>query len=133
MNEIIRKRGSKWVLYSHKGKILGRHDTKADAESQERAVQASKHGESMKLADQVLSEASGVTKYVINTDAFYQTVKGYWLPDFEDGKNRDKLWSEDLDQAHLYDSEAEAQAEIDQAVRDGKIRASQYEVIPVDV
>ncbi len=43
---IIRKVGDKWVLFDHTGKkILGRHDTKAEAEAQERAIQATKHNE----------------------------------------------------------------------------------------
>jgi hypothetical protein len=42
---VIRHRGSKWVLYSKGGgKVLGRHATKQDAERQERAIQARKHG-----------------------------------------------------------------------------------------
>lgn len=41
LNEIIRKCGSKWCLYSHKGKKLGTHDSKKDATNQERAIKAS--------------------------------------------------------------------------------------------
>jgi hypothetical protein len=41
---MIKKVGSKWVLYDSKGKrVLGRHGSKADALRQERAIQASKH------------------------------------------------------------------------------------------
>ena len=41
---MIKKEGKKYVLRSRKtGKVLGRHDTRAEAERQERAVQASKH------------------------------------------------------------------------------------------
>ena len=37
---MIRKRGDQWVLYTKDGKrVLGRHDTKADAEKQERTIQ----------------------------------------------------------------------------------------------
>lgn len=48
VNEIIRKQGNKWVLYTkHKGKNgkcrrLGTHSSKAGAEAQERAIKS--HG-----------------------------------------------------------------------------------------
>ena len=42
IDKIIRHEGNKWKLYSHKGKLLGTHDTKADAERQERAIMANK-------------------------------------------------------------------------------------------
>lgn len=38
----IRKSGSKWVVYSHKGKVLGTHSTRADAVAQLGAIEASK-------------------------------------------------------------------------------------------
>jgi hypothetical protein len=42
---VIRHEGRKWVLYSKdRSRVLGRHDTKSDAQRQERAVQAHKHG-----------------------------------------------------------------------------------------
>ncbi len=42
---VIRHEGDKWVLYTQdEDKVLGRHDSKEDAEAQERAIQASKHG-----------------------------------------------------------------------------------------
>jgi len=41
---VIEKQGGKYVLKSKTtGKVLGRHTTKAEAEKQERAVQAAKH------------------------------------------------------------------------------------------
>ena len=41
---MITKKGSKYVLKSKStGKVLGTHDTKADALKQERAIQASKN------------------------------------------------------------------------------------------
>lgn len=41
---MIKKVGSKWVLYTHDGKkVLGTHPTREEALAQERAVQASKH------------------------------------------------------------------------------------------
>jgi hypothetical protein len=39
---MIQKIGKKWVLFSHKGKVLGTHRTRADAVSQEHAVNLSK-------------------------------------------------------------------------------------------
>lgn len=39
---MIMKVGSKWVLYSHKGKVLGEHPTKRAAKSQEAAINISK-------------------------------------------------------------------------------------------
>lgn len=43
ITEVIRKCGSKWCLYSKStGKKLGTHDTKEDAEDQEKAIHA--HG-----------------------------------------------------------------------------------------
>lgn len=39
---MIRKRGKKYVLYSHEGKTLGEHPTRAAAAKQERAIQISK-------------------------------------------------------------------------------------------
>lgn len=42
---VIKHEGGKWVLYSKdQTEVLGRHDTKEEAEEQERAIQASKHG-----------------------------------------------------------------------------------------
>ena len=41
----IRKRGSKWVVYSEAGKALGSHSSKADAEKQLGAIEAHKHDE----------------------------------------------------------------------------------------
>lgn len=41
--EFVRKSGSKWKVYSHKGKTLGTHDTKEEANAQLRAIEASKH------------------------------------------------------------------------------------------
>jgi hypothetical protein len=44
--DTIEHRGGKWVLLSKTtGKVLGSHATKEEAEAQERAVQASKHGD----------------------------------------------------------------------------------------
>ena len=41
---IIEKRGSKWVLLTKdRSRVLGTHDSKADAEAQERAIEASKY------------------------------------------------------------------------------------------
>jgi hypothetical protein len=41
---IIEKQGGKYVLRSKTtGKVLGKHETKASAQKQERAVQAAKH------------------------------------------------------------------------------------------
>jgi len=50
---IIRRVGDKWVLYSHKGKVLGRHDSEAGAQRQERAIQASKHGEDLVIVNDI--------------------------------------------------------------------------------
>lgn len=45
MNEMIRKRGNKWVVLDKKGKkVLGTHSTKEKALSQLRAIEISKHG-----------------------------------------------------------------------------------------
>jgi len=45
-NDHIEKRGSEYVLLSKKtGKVLGKHKTRAEAEAQERAIEASKHAE----------------------------------------------------------------------------------------
>ena len=44
IQEVISKQGSKWVLKSKKtGKVLGTHDSKAQALAQERAIQIAKH------------------------------------------------------------------------------------------
>ena len=54
--KIIRHEGNKWILYSHKGKVLGRHDSKEDALSQERAIEAHK---SIKKSYYILAETKG--------------------------------------------------------------------------
>ncbi len=42
MPAVIEKRGSKWVVLNHKGgRVLGRHATRAKAQKQQRAVNAS--------------------------------------------------------------------------------------------
>ena len=50
---MIKRVGRKWVLYDSKGeRVLGRHDTKAAALRQERAIQiakARKHGHAIPL------------------------------------------------------------------------------------
>jgi hypothetical protein len=38
LNEIIQKSGSQWVLKSHKGKNLGKFDTKQDAKDREKQI-----------------------------------------------------------------------------------------------
>lgn len=40
---MIRKRGTKWLVLSKDGRILGEHDTEAAAKAQLRAIEASKH------------------------------------------------------------------------------------------
>lgn len=45
IQEIIRKSGDKWILYTHDGKKkIGTHDSYASALAQEKAIQAHKHG-----------------------------------------------------------------------------------------
>ncbi len=39
---MIEKVGSHWILYSHKGRVLGVHPTKHAAKSQETAINLSK-------------------------------------------------------------------------------------------
>ncbi|EJD3358018.1 hypothetical protein M1Y69_003501 [Salmonella enterica] len=42
--EFVEKRGDKWVVFDHtKTKVLGTHDTKADADAQLRAIEANKN------------------------------------------------------------------------------------------
>jgi uncharacterized protein len=41
-SRFIKHEGDKWVVYSEDGKVLGKHDTEADAETQLAAVEASK-------------------------------------------------------------------------------------------
>lgn len=65
---MIRKVGSKWVLFSQDGKKrLGEHDTEAKAEAQERAVQASKHraaeqNEDLEIRELYLLSATGTVR-----------------------------------------------------------------------
>lgn len=48
--DVIKKRGGSWVLLSKKtGKVLGTHETKEQAEAQERAVQANKHADGVRV------------------------------------------------------------------------------------
>lgn len=42
-SKILRHEGSKWVLYSHHGRMLGKHDSQRDALKQETAINISKH------------------------------------------------------------------------------------------
>ena len=42
--DTVEKRGSKYVVLSEAGKVLGTHDTKAAADAQLRAIEASKRG-----------------------------------------------------------------------------------------
>lgn len=71
--------------------------------------------------------------YVINTDAFYQTEPGVWLPDLEDGRNLEGLWSEDLNNAYIYRTKQDAQSEIDKAEKLRKISSPDYEVVEVEM
>ncbi|MDE2098075.1 MAG: hypothetical protein KGL39_12550 [Patescibacteria group bacterium] len=41
--KILKHEGDKWVLYSHYGKVLGRHGSREGALAQERAIEANKH------------------------------------------------------------------------------------------
>ena len=55
-----REPGKPWCLYSkNKSKLLGRHKTKSDAETQERAIQVSKHGRLSVLFDEVFCLIDG--------------------------------------------------------------------------
>lgn len=46
---MIRHEGGQWVLYTHDGsRVLGRHNTRTEAEAQERAVIAAKHAATRK-------------------------------------------------------------------------------------
>jgi len=45
LNEIIKKEGNEWVLYSKKGKVLGKHKTKKGAQKQEIAININKSKE----------------------------------------------------------------------------------------
>jgi hypothetical protein len=48
-NKYIERRGNKWViLQKGTGKVLSRHDSRAQAEAAFRAMQASKHGAVMR-------------------------------------------------------------------------------------
>lgn len=43
LKEFVEKRGNKWVVLDHtKKKVLGKHDTKGEAETQLRAIEANK-------------------------------------------------------------------------------------------
>ncbi len=42
IGKIIRNKKGKWMLYSHKGKVLGEHPSKKAAQDQERAIYANK-------------------------------------------------------------------------------------------
>ena len=42
-DEMIKKRGSKYIVTTENGRVLGTHATKAEAQAQLRAVEASKH------------------------------------------------------------------------------------------
>ncbi len=48
VQKYITHTGSSWVVHAESGKVLGKHPTKEQAESQLRAVEASKHGTSNK-------------------------------------------------------------------------------------
>lgn len=52
---VIRREGTQHVLYSHKGKVLGRHDSKAKALKQEQAIQIAKHSSAREEAYAKLS------------------------------------------------------------------------------
>lgn len=42
---VIEKKGSKWVVLSHKGgRVLGTHESRAAAERQQAAINMRKHG-----------------------------------------------------------------------------------------
>ena len=41
--KLIQDKNKKWVVRSSNGKVLGRHDTKADARQQQAAIEANKH------------------------------------------------------------------------------------------
>jgi len=49
---IIKKRKGKYYLISHKGKTLGVHTTREDAERQERAIEVSKHKHGAEIIEQ---------------------------------------------------------------------------------
>lgn len=61
-SEIIRKDGTKWVLWSKDGtKKLGTYDSKEDAEERERQIQAFKHAES-EFEEDPMEAPSGVRR-----------------------------------------------------------------------
>lgn len=54
----ITHNGSKWIVHAESGKVLGTHDTKADAERQLRAVEANKNKSVPKVTKGPYEEAS---------------------------------------------------------------------------
>lgn len=78
-----------------------------------------------------VATAENKVGFVINTDAFYQTKKGYWVDDIT--KTGIGHWSEDVNNACVYRTQKEAQDEIDLAVEQGKADSNEYEVVKVDM
>lgn len=100
--KIIRHEGDKWILYSHKGKVLGTHPSKEQAEAQEAAVEANKSAgydgdvgldEPVKLqykvGDKIMRKGR---KYVI-TDI--RSDGKYVLKPAADSRGRDGSWVEE--------------------------------------
>lgn len=66
----IRKKGSKWVVYSRKGKVLGAHSSKADAVAQLGAIEASK---SRRQKGRRIELDSGVYRVLNDSDVVLST------------------------------------------------------------
>lgn len=65
--EFVRKSGSKWKVYSHKGKTLGTHDTKEEANAQLRAIEANKHANEIKMYEAISSPKRSRIKSIKET------------------------------------------------------------------
>lgn len=119
--KIIKHEGDKWVLYSHEGRVLGRHDSKKDALKQEQAIEISKHkmmspveyeytSKSLKELRDKYREAQGkfhrsrkavpgvihMTLYAtdldsLREDAGQKGVEVHWMSDDGNGKCKVKL------------------------------------------
>lgn len=48
MNHYIKRNGNQWVIVNKSGKIISRHKTRKAADASFRAMEASKHGATMK-------------------------------------------------------------------------------------
>lgn len=128
--KIIRHEGSEWILYSHKGKVLGKHPSKESAETQERAVEANKSQIFKDRLADVLSELEDVYRQFGNDkellirvameEGYDRTTAGSIVSDFLRKFGKSRKTAEQLKPGDKFKDNMGNECEVSRIKIDGK-------------